>query len=252
MSALLSVRHYHQEIVCHEHDHAQLVFGLSGHLHFEVAGLGSHVSRQSLAVVPAGARHACESRNGSECLVLDVPAGDWLERNLGDHANASRRLLEAPLRVELSASQSGLVNWLAASAFNDPLIARQGSILLLASLNAQAAPRPTLGLPLSMLNAYIERHAAHPIQVADLARLAGLSAARFHHRFVEETGLTPMAYVRDKRLRLGRQLLHNSRLSVGEIAARVGYTSQSAFTAALSRQFGETPRALRERHSGDD
>ncbi|WP_027910612.1 AraC family transcriptional regulator [Pseudomonas sp. URMO17WK12:I4] len=251
MSALLSVRHYHQDIVCHEHDHAQLVFGLSGHLQFEVAGLGSRVSRQTLAVVPAGARHACESRNGSECLVLDVPAGDWLQRNLGDHADASRRLLEAPLKIELSANQSGLVNWLAASAVDDPLIARQGSILLLASLNAPAAPLPALGLPMRALNAYIEQHAAYPIQVADLAGIAGLSAARFHHRFVEDTGLTPMAYVRDKRLRLGRQLLQNSRLNVGEIAARVGYSSQSAFTAALSRHFGETPRALRERQPGD-
>lgn len=252
MSALLSVRHYHQDILCHEHGHAQLVFGLSGHLQFEVAGMGTRVSRQTLAVVPADARHACESRNGSECLVLDVPAGDWLERHLGDHIDASHRLLEKPRKVELSAAQSGLVNWLAASAVDDPLIARQGAILLLASLNTQAQLRPSPGLPLSALNAYIERHAAHPIQVADLAGLTGLSAARFHHRFLDETGLTPMAYVRDKRLRLGRQLLHNSRLSVGEIAARVGYTSQSAFTAALSRQFGETPRALRERHSGDD
>ncbi|SFE19370.1 AraC family transcriptional regulator [Phytopseudomonas straminea] len=251
MSALLSVRHYHHDIVCHEHDHAQLVFGLSGHLQFEVAGHGSRVSRQTLAVVPAGARHACESRTGSECLVLDIPAGDWLQRNLGDHADASRRLLEAPNKVELSVNQSGLVNWLAASAVKDPLIARQGAILLLASLNAPAALLPSPALPLSALNAYIERHAAHPIQVADLASLAGLSAARFHHRFLDETGLTPMAYVRDKRLRLGRQLLHNSRLSVGEIAARVGYTSQSAFTAALSRHFGETPRVLRAREPRD-
>ncbi|MCW2292154.1 AraC-like DNA-binding protein [Pseudomonas sp. BIGb0408] len=251
MSALLSVRHYHQDIVCHEHDHAQLVFGVSGHLQFEVAGLGSRISRQTLVVVPAGARHACDSRHGSECLVFDVPAGDWLERHLGNHVDASRRLLDAPQKVELSVTQSGLVNWLAASPINDPLIARQGSILLLASLSAQADSRPSLGLPLSALNAYIERHAAHPIQVADLASLAGLSAARFHNRFLDETGLTPMAYVRDKRLRLGRQLLHNSRLSVGEIAARVGYTSQSAFTAALSRQFGETPKALRERQPRD-
>ncbi|MNR67001.1 Exoenzyme S synthesis regulatory protein ExsA [compost metagenome] len=51
--------------------------------------------------------------------------------------------------------------------------------------------------------------------------------------------------MRARRLRLGRQLLLESRLAVGEIAARVGYSSQSAFTAALSREFGITPRALR-------
>ena len=34
-------------------------------------------------------------------------------------------------------------------------------------------------------------------------------------------------------------------MPVGEIAARVGYGSQSAFTAALVRARGCTPRALR-------
>lgn len=246
MSSLLSVRHYHQDTVCHAHDHAQLVFGLSGHLQFEVAGLGSRISRQTLVVVPAGARHACDSRDGSECLVLDVPNDEWLRQHLGKHADASRRLLETPRALDLSVTQSGLVNWLAASPINDPLVAGQGSILLLAALSLDTDARPAAGLPLARLDAYIERRAAYPIQVADLAGIAGLSTARFHHRFVEETGVTPMAYVRERRLRLGRQLLHNSRLSVGDIAARVGYTSQSAFTAALSRHFGETPKALRQ------
>ena len=44
-----------------------------------------------------------------------------------------------------------------------------------------------------------------------------------------------MEYVRNRRLQLGRELLLGSTLAVGEIAARVGYVSQSAFTAALAR-----------------
>ncbi len=101
-------------------------------------------------------------------------------------------------------------------------------------------------LPLASLDSYIDRHTAHPLQVADLARLAGLSAARFHARFLAETGQTPMDYVRQRRLQLGRDLLRGSHQSVGEIAAQVGYASQSAFTAALVRQFGTTARQLRQ------
>jgi AraC-like DNA-binding protein len=65
-------------------------------------------------------------------------------------------------------------------------------------------------------------------------------------RFLAETGQTPMDYVRSRRLQLGRRLLQSSALPIGEIATRVGYSSQSAFTAALSRQFGCTARALRQ------
>jgi AraC-like DNA-binding protein len=246
MSQLLSLRHYHHEQIAHSHDHAQLVFGLSGQLDFEVGGRGCQVSSLSLAVVPPGAHHACASPRGSQCLVLDVPVDGWLQQRLGHHADASRRLLDTPGRVQLTQAQGQLVNWLAASPIDDAVIAQQGAALLLASLSGASAPAPIQrGLPLARIDAYIDRHCAHPLQVADLARLCDLSTARFHARFLAETGRTPMDHVRERRLRLGRQWLLQSRLPVGEIAARVGYGSQSAFTAALVREFGLTPRQLR-------
>lgn len=228
MHPVLSLRQYRHEQIAHSHAHAQLVFGLSGCLDFEVAGQGCQVLSHSLAVVPPSAHHACASPAGSHCLVLDVPAGSWLQQRLGVHADAGRRLLERPGRVLLNPAQSQLVNWLAASPINDEVIAQQGAALLLA-----------------LIDAHIARHCAHPLQVADLARLCGLSTARFHARFLAETGQTPMDHVRSRRLQLGRELLLSSNLAVGDVAARVGYASQSAFTAALSRQLGSTPRQLR-------
>ena len=246
MPSILTLRHYSHELVAHSHAHAQLVFGLSGRLDFEVAGHGAQVIQQILAVVPEDEHHACGSPHGSRCLVLDVPFDGWLQQRLGHHADNSRRLLDRPGRVQLTPAQSQLVNWLAASPINDEVIAQQGAALLLASLgNAGAQPLAAPGLPLASIDAHIDRHCAHPLQVADLARLCGLSSARFHARFLAETGRTPMEHVRLRRLQLGRELLLSSRLAVGEVAARVGYGSQSAFTAALAREFGLTPRQLR-------
>lgn len=246
MPQLLSLRHYHHEQIAHSHDHAQLVFGLSGQLDFEVGGRGCQVSSLSLAVVPPGAHHTCASPRGSHCLVLDVPMDGWLQQRLGHHADAGRRLLETPGRLCLDPAQGQLVNWLAASPIDDDVIGQQGAALLLASLAGTAPSAPgRSGLPLARIDAYIDRHCAHPLQVADLARLCDLSAARFHARFLAETGRTPMDHVRLRRLHQGRELLLGSRLPVGEIAARVGYGSQSAFTAALVREFGLTPRQLR-------
>ena len=247
MPTLLSLRHYGQEPINHRHPHAQLVFGLSGQLDFEVAGHGSLITRQRLAVVPWAEKHACDSAKGSQCLVLDVPSEQWLDEQLGPHANASRRLLDRPAALQLNPAQSQLVNWLAASPLHDPVIARQGAALLLASLSHEQQATRQNGLPLAMLDAHIDQHCAHPLQVEDLARLSGLSPARFHVRFLAATGQTPMDYVRQRRLQLARQLLQQSTLAIGEIASRVGYSSQSAFSAALARQFGCTPRQLRSR-----
>lgn len=246
MRPILTLRQYTRDLIVHSHEHAQLVFGLSGQLDFEVDGRGSQVVQQSFVVVPSGAHHACGSPNGSRCLVLDVPSDHWVAQSLGEHADASRRLLDSPGRLPLDRGQSQLVSWLAGSQVNDPLIAQQGAILLLASLNS-AAPGSVGGrrLPYAALNAHIDQYAAYPLQVADLARIAGLSGARLHARFVSECGQTPMDYIRSRRLHKAVQLLRESELPIGEIASRVGYSSQSAFAAAVLREFGASPGKLR-------
>ncbi|MGC5700202.1 helix-turn-helix domain-containing protein [Pseudomonas sp. NFXW11] len=247
MGSILSLRHYSHDQIAHSHEHPQLVFGLSGRLDFEVEGHGDQVQQQSLMVVPSGARHICGSPQGSRCLVLDVPGEHWLRESLGEHAEASRRLLDQPGRLTLGSQQSRLVDWLANSPVDDPLIAEQGAVLLLASLNHKAGePFAERRLPYAALNAHIERHAAHPLQVADLARIAGLSSAHLHARFIAECATTPMDYVRRRRLHMALELLRGTTLAVGEIASRVGYSSQSAFAAAALREFGQSPRQLRQ------
>ncbi|MBO0495624.1 AraC family transcriptional regulator [Pseudomonas sp. Marseille-Q1929] len=247
MRPILTLRHYTQAPIDHSHDHAQLVFGLSGHLDFEVEGRGSQVRESSVMVLPYSAHHVCDSRDGSRCLVLDVPTEHWVVQSLGEHADASRRLLDQPTRLALDARQHQLVQWLAHSPVNDPLIVQQGAVLLLASLNApqEAMPLPGKRLPYAAFNAHIERHVAHPLQVADLARIADLSPARLHARFMAECGQTPMDYIRSRRLHMALDLLRGTPLPIGEIAERVGYSSQSAFAAAMLREFGASPGQLR-------
>ena len=210
------------------------MFGLSGQLEFEIAGRGSRIGERGLAIVPAAVHHACASVTGSHCLVLML-SGCWRQR-LGHHCESSLRLLDRPDTLRLGPTQQSLVSWLASSPINDSVIAEQGAVLLLASLNGvHGAPSDSTALPLAAIDSFIDQHLAHPLQVADLARIAGLSVARLHARFLGETGCTPMEYIRRRRLQQGEALLHDTRLPVGEIAARVGYGSQSAFTAALVR-----------------
>ncbi|BCQ60231.1 transcriptional regulator [Pseudomonas sp. Boi14] len=246
MGSILTLRHYTHDLIAHSHEHAQLVFGLRGQLDFEVEGQGSQVQQQSFVVVPAGARHVCGSPSGSHCLVLDIPGEHWVQQSLGNMPRPvgvcsmrpdTRSWAEPEPPGQLAGGQPG----------GRPLIAQQGAVLLLASLNHRADSQPgERRLPYAALNAHIDRHAAHPLQVADLARIAGLSAARLHARFIAECGASPMEYVRRRRLHMALELLRGSTLPMGEIASRVGYSSQSAFGAAILRQYGHSPRQLRQ------
>jgi AraC-like DNA-binding protein len=245
--SILSLRHYSDDLIAHSHEHPQLVFGLRGQLDFELDGQGARIQRHGLIVVPAGTHHTCGSVAGSHCLVLDVPGDAWLNSSMGEQVSASQRLLEHRGSLELDNHQQQLVDWLAAGPVTDPLIAQQGAVLLLASLNGSSRPAIVRKqLPFARFDAHIEKNAAYPLQVADLARLAGLSSARLHARFIAEASMTPMDYIRQRRLFKARQLLRTSARPIGEIAAQVGYGSQSAFSAAVLQAFGCSPRALRQ------
>ena len=138
--------------------------------------------------------------------MLDVPSEGWLRQRLGHHCESSLRLLDRPDTLRLGPTQQSLVSWLASSPINDSVIAEQSAVLLLASLNGvHGAASDSTALPLAAIDSFIDQHLAHPLQVADLARIAGLSVARLHARFQGETGCTPMEYVRRRRLQQGER-----------------------------------------------
>jgi AraC-like DNA-binding protein len=77
--------------------------------------------------------------------------------------------------------------------------------------------------------------------VEDLAQMVGLSRSAFFARFERELGRTPMSYLTSWRMSLAKDLLRSGRLGLGEVAARLGYGSASAFSTAFSRETGQSP-----------
>ena len=126
MGSILSLRHYSHDQIVHSHDHAHWSWA-SAAASTSRSRRGSRVLRQTFAVVPAQARHACSSPSGSRCLVLDLPCDGSLLLGLGEHAEAGRRLFERPQALSLTPAQGQLVNWLASGPINDPVIAHQGA-----------------------------------------------------------------------------------------------------------------------------
>lgn len=81
--------------------------------------------------------------------------------------------------------------------------------------------------------------------VGTLARRVGLSRTVFADRFRSLVGETPMAYLGLLRHQLAERWLREGRLSVSEVAARVGYSSSSAFHRAFTRRASASPAAFR-------
>lgn len=79
--------------------------------------------------------------------------------------------------------------------------------------------------------------------VSELAKVMGASRSAFAARFQQVTGETPLRYVTEVRIRRAALLLEQERLSVEEVAARLGYGSHTAFGRAFKRVTGHAPRA---------
>ncbi len=85
------------------------------------------------------------------------------------------------------------------------------------------------------------------LNLDELARRAGYSKYHFCRRFKAETGRTPWQYVLERRLEQARELLLDGRLSIKEIAARLGFPNADYFARLFARSTGVTPRRYRGR-----
>lgn len=83
---------------------------------------------------------------------------------------------------------------------------------------------------------------AHRWTVPMLASAVGMSRSAFTQRFNERVGRPPLTYLTHWRMVLAQQKL-NAGLMVGEVAASVGYNSQTAFAHAFKRTLGRTQRS---------
>ena len=93
----------------------------------------------------------------------------------------------------------------------------------------------------------VQRQPAQPWPLDALARMAGMSRSKFASQFRTQVGMPPAEYIAQRRMKLARRLLLQ-RLPVEQVAIRVGYQSQPAFSRAFIARFGVPPSAwLRSR-----
>jgi len=77
--------------------------------------------------------------------------------------------------------------------------------------------------------------------VAELAKQMGASRSVFAERFLAVTGVPPLRYLTEMRMRLAAQWMAREGLPIETVALRLGYGSQAAFSRAFKRVTGYPP-----------
>lgn len=92
---------------------------------------------------------------------------------------------------------------------------------------------------------YLEANFREELTTATLCEHFGYTAAHFCRKFKEATGLTPMNYLKIRRMEEAYKLLKKGEHNINEIAAHCGYTDSNYFTRCFKSHFGVPPSQLR-------
>src|ERR1700716_1746656 len=116
--------------------------------------------------------------------------------------------------------------------------ASSGILRLLASSSSARAVTAMLRTP------------AHPWTLDELAAEAHVSRATLVRIFRREGDMPPLGFLSELRLGLARHRLGSTTGTLAQVAAAVGYDSESAFARAFRKRYGISPGRLRARHEG--
>ncbi len=97
----------------------------------------------------------------------------------------------------------------------------------------------------------VHRDPARAWTVESLAAETGMSRSAFAARFKERVGESPMHYVTRWRMLVATKWLHEEDSPLSDLAGRLGYQSEAAFSRAFKRFVGVSPGAVRRSAAGD-
>lgn len=92
---------------------------------------------------------------------------------------------------------------------------------------------------------WVRRNVSRDFSVGELAQALALSPRTFARRVSATCGLSPIGFVRRIRIETARFLLRTTRLSVEEIARRVGYADSSTLRRLMRRDTRLSPAEFR-------
>ena len=96
------------------------------------------------------------------------------------------------------------------------------------------------------LTQFILDNLRQPFTVHDLSARACMSESNFFRVFKHETGLTPVEYINELRIKRAKELLEDPNCHITEVFLACGFKNRSYFNRMFKRKLGITPNEYRK------
>lgn len=93
---------------------------------------------------------------------------------------------------------------------------------------------------------YINANMGRQITLAELSSVAGLSRFHFTRLFKQKMGMSPLAYLANRRVEMAKIELRSRETTLAQVALDCGFASQSHFTTCFKSVAGITPGQYRK------
>ena len=216
-----------------------------------------HLGARDVLVVPIGQPHTVAWRRPAGIVSLQL-SEHFIARALGVPRLrlADTLILRDPFisasaaQLRLSLCAGGRPSFVFAEAIATAIAYRVGlSATAGRGIRAREVVPAFSQAQLARIEHFIEERLDQPITLTSLAEQTGLSMWHFMRRFNASHGVSPHAFITERRLTRAQFLLVESDLSITKIALEVGM-SHSHFSRSFLRRFEVSPRDLRRQHQG--
>ena len=129
-----------------------------------------------------------------------------------------------------------------ATPSSERIVREELLLRLVAAIGGHAPPPASAAPEIARARQKIDDDPSDAISLAELAEIAGLSRFQLLRAFRQASGLTPHAYLVQRRIDLARRLIRTGAV-LADAAAAAGFADQSHMTRIFIRKFGLSPGA---------
>lgn len=205
-----------------------------GVLHFESSSLKAPMSVLFFALeklhIPGSSKQS---------LLLDSP---YFTVSTGPYFETLKAMLQLALKELAQKNAAG-------SIVAQSLACSVATVLWQLTAPNKATQPPEENSPVSVAAGYIQQHYAEPLNLQKIAENCNLSKYHLAHLFSREMGVSPGAYLLERRLLAARHLLQSTPLSVRSVAEQCGFQEVGYFCRVFKQKNGQSPLQFRKSYT---
>lgn len=237
----------------HIHNFTELFFVIRGDGNFVIEDKIFPVTANDLVIINPNVEHTEKSRGSTplEYTVFGIDGLAFTKESQPDAPNYSihnysndRNTLLFFLKV--------LLNELEEKEDNYELVCQNIlEVLLVHIMRSQnlglTVPSPAkISKECGQIKRYLDSNYSDNITLDSLADMTHMNKFHMVHTFAKETGISPINYLIERRIKASMELLTSTNHSISQIASLVGFSSQSYFSQMFKKATGQTPNEYRK------